>query len=163
MRAWLLAGLLLVLAGLLHLGLASPTRARAWAAQDEYSRTRGERQRLRVRRLELERRHAALEKIAPALTGQSPSAGDPVNDLRLVVLAALKKRAVSDVQLSVGAGRPPVGATARLSAAGRFSEVILLCDELVRPGSGIVLERLRLSRGGSAVVLDLQGLRLSGG
>jgi hypothetical protein len=160
MRVSALAGLLLVLAGLLHLGLASPTRARAMAAQEEYSRARVERQRLRARRLELERRRAALEKVAPTLTTASPSAGDPVNELRLLVVAALQRRSVSGVQLTVGAGRPPVGATVHLSASGAFAEVMLLCGELAGPGSGIVLERLRLSAGAAGVALDLQALRL---
>jgi len=163
MRASLLGGLLMVLAGLLHLGFASPTRARATAVQEEYSRLRVERHRLRGRRLELERRHAALEKVARGLSTPSASAGDPVNELRLLVLAALEKRAVSAVHLSVGAGRSPVGATLRLSASGAFAEIFLLCGDFVQPGSGIVLERLRLSGAGSAVALDLQGLRLSGG
>ena len=163
MKASLLAGLLLLVASLFHLGFATPTRARATAAQEEYSRTRAERQRLRARRYGLQRRQAALEKLVPALSASPAHTGDPVNELRRLVVAALKKRAVSDVHLSVGAGRAPVGATVRLSASGGFAEIMLLCSEIARPGSGIVLERLRLSGSGSTVALDLQGLRLVGG
>ncbi len=156
-----LAGLLFLLAGLTYFGLALPTRARATAAQDEFSRVRAERQRLHTRRSDLERRQAAVDRAARMLIAESSPEADAVNRLRLFVVGALKGRALSDVRLGVGAGRPPVAATVRLSAAGAFGEIMRLCAPLVGPGSGIVLERVRLGGHSSGVALELEGLRLA--
>lgn len=157
-----LAGLLFLLAGLTYFGLALPSRARATAAQEELSRARAERQRLHVRRTELERRQAAVDRAARMLIAESNPEADPVNRLRLFVVDALKGRALSDVRLGVSAGRPPVAATVRLSATGAFGELMRLCSRLVGPGSGIVLERVRLGGHDSGLALELEGLRLAG-
>jgi hypothetical protein len=68
-----------------------------------------------------------------------------VGRTRQGIVAALEGTGLSGVRLAVRPGSPPAAALVRLAAEGPFAEVVGLTAELVRPGTGLVLERYQLS------------------
>jgi hypothetical protein len=152
---------LLVLAGLGWAGLVLPARREQAAARDEFARAREERQRLRLQVAELERRVRVRARITAAPLDGGGSAA--VADVRRSVLRAVDASRVSGVNLAVSAGRAPVAARVRLSAEGRFSEVVPLTGLLAGGPPALVLDRVRLSLAQSGVAADVEGFRLGAG
>ena len=152
---------LLLGAGLGYAAIVVPARHELTAAQDGFAQARDERQRLRARVAELERRVQVRARVAaaPPESGRGESAGR----LRRAVLSEVEGSRVSGVQLSVSAGRAPVAAKVHLILEGSFPDVLPLTGRLVSGAPGLVLERLRLSPKDQRVVADLEGFRMEGG
>jgi hypothetical protein len=164
-----LAMALLLAAGFGYAGLAVPARRDAASVQDEYARARDERQRLRARLAELERRSQARAR-APAAIGGAPGRPSTAQggargrelpaSVRRAVLGVVDGAHLSGVQLSVSAGRSPVGAKVRLTAEGRFADLVPLAGRLTSGPPGLVLERVRMSPKEGRVVADVEAFRL---
>lgn len=157
-----LAIALLLAAGVGYAGFAVPARRDAASVQDQYARARDERQRLRARLAELERR-SRVRVGAPAgpLAAQGGVQGrEQAASVRRAVLGVVDGAHLSGVQLSVSAGRWPVGAKVRLTAEGRFADLVPLSGRLTSGPPGLVLERVRMSPKGGRVVADVEAFRL---
>jgi hypothetical protein len=156
-----LAGLLVAAAGLLYLAITVPARRAAAEAQDAYGREREERQGLRSRLAERELT-AAAEARATAAVAMAGTPGYPVGHLRRSVVASLEGAGVSGVRISVTPGRDPVAARLQLSAEGPYAEALRLTGRLVRPGSGLILETVRLRPSAAGLGIDVVGFSLAG-
>jgi hypothetical protein len=144
----------------LYAGLTLPLQRRAAAAADAYRRARDERRAARSRLGEMHRLESALRRAAPARPPGPGAPNDPMGATRRGIIMALEGAGLSGVRLAVRPGRPPAAAAVRLSAEGRFPEVVRLAGELVRPGTGVVLERFRLNAHDSRVAMSLEGVGL---
>jgi hypothetical protein len=152
------AAVLLLCALFLWLGVTGPARRDAVEAQRQFAQGREERERLRLRTAEAERRMAYVDRLAAASPG---GAQDPVGGLRRTALVALSGTALSGTQIEVTPGRAPMAARARLDARGSFREALRLCERLSGPESGVALERVQLtSAAGSELRVDLDGFTL---
>jgi hypothetical protein len=160
---------LLVAAGVGYAGFAIPARRDVASVQDQYAQARDERQGWRARLAELERRRRGRAGASSAVAGTParPSATqgkaqgeEPAASLRRAVLAVVDGAHVSGVQLSVSAGRSPVGAKVRLTAEGRFADLVPLSGRLTSGPPGLVLERVHLVPRGGRLVADVEAFRL---
>jgi len=156
MRLRIAGAALVLVAALLHVAVARPLQARASAAADNYRRARDERRDARARADELERRAAALERAAAAVAAARSAPGGGVREVRRGVVDVVTRSRVSGVRLGVRPGRPPASAAVALSAEGPFADVLRLTAELARPGSGLVLERVRLVSRPPRVGVDVE-------
>jgi hypothetical protein len=151
------AGLLAVTAGV-YLGLTMPLRAKAAAAADAYARARDERRAAQARLGEIRRRESALRRAAPK--GSPALSRDPVGHTRQGIVAALAGTGLSGVRLGVRPASAPAVAQVRLAAEGPFAEVVRLTGDLVRPGTGVVLETFHLTGRDSRLAVRLEGVGL---
>jgi hypothetical protein len=158
MTARIVALVLLLGASLGYVGLVRPVRHDLAVIQDDFARSRDERERLRARMAELERRVQVRARITGA--GLEPGRGDSTGRLRNAVLRVVDAARVSGVTLSVSAGRVPVAAKVHLTAEGRFADLVPLTGRLLSGPPGLVLERLRLTPAAGRIVADLEGFRL---
>jgi len=153
------AGVVLLLAaGLGYAGLVAPARREAAAARDGLARAREDRDRLRVRLADLERRVQVWARVTTA--PQESSRGEAAGRLRRAVLRAVEASRVSGVKLAVSPGRAPVVAKLHLRAEGSFAVLVPLTGELVSGPPGLVVERLRLGPKDDLVVAELEAFRL---
>jgi hypothetical protein len=159
--ARILAGLLILGALLVYMGVALPMHRAAAATGDDYRRARDARRTSVTRLAQAERREAArraaLQLVAPPEAGSEKEA---LSALRRSVIASLSEARVSNVRLNITPGRPPVRASLQLSAEGEFQEIVRLSGQIARPGSGLTLDRVRLNPTASGVNLELEGLSL---
>jgi hypothetical protein len=155
-------GLGLLLAGLLvYVGVARPAWRAAADTGDEYRKAREQRREALQRLSKAERVRGARARAAGAVAaGSSPGAG--LLELRRSVLSSLEGHAVSNVRLRVTAGRAPVVARVSLSGEGGFAEVVGLAGGLVRPGSGLVLDQVRIRPAPVGATLEMEALSLEG-
>jgi hypothetical protein len=160
MTARIVGFVLLVGASLCYVGLVRPGRRDLAVIQDDFARSRDERERLRARLADLERRVQVRARITAA--GLEPGRGDSAGRLRNAVLGVVDASRVSGVTLSVSAGRVPVAAKVHLTAEGRFADLVPLTGRLVSGPPGLILERLRLTPAAGRIVADLEGFRLEG-
>jgi hypothetical protein len=155
------AVLLLAAAAAVHLGLGVPARRERDEAWRQYAREREQREQIRVRVAELERR-AAVSKQNPA--GDAAAAA---RELRRAFLRATDGLAVGSVQIAASPGEARgVAARGRLAATGRLADVLLVTERLAGPASGVLLERVRLAETGAAtgkVRLEVEGFSVRGG
>lgn len=155
------AGVLLLAAtAAVYWGVAVPLQRKAAAAAEDYRRARDERRAARSRLGEIQRRESALRRAAPPAAVATALARDPVGETRRGIVSSLEGAGLSGVRLAVAPGAPPAAAQVRLSADGPFATVVRVAGELVRPGSGVILERLRLSGQDGRVSLRLEGAGL---
>jgi hypothetical protein len=153
----LLALLLIVAASGLHVGLALPMREDASRSLSEERRLRGTMRESRTRVASLERREVVRRRNAGMVSSVAPA--DPVA-LRRALLDSLRGARVSGVRLEVHAGRAPIGATAHVSAEGASAEVLRLSGHLVRPGSGVAIERVHFSPTPAGLAFDMDAFSL---
>ena len=158
MTARMVGLVLLLAAGLGYLGLVRPARRDLALVQDECARSLDERERLRARRADLERR----VRVRIAAAGPESGGGDSAGKLRTAVLRVVDASRVSGVTLSVSAGRVPVAAKVHLTAEGRFADLVPLTGRLVSGPPGLVLERLRLTPAAGRIVAEVEAFRLEG-
>ena len=153
--AILIAGL----AAVIQLGVARPLRARAGAYADAFGAARVERQEVRTRLSELERRHQARARAVAAVKG---AAGDPAVTTRTVrqsVAQAVAGSRASGVNLTI---RPSTaGVDVNVTARGNAAEILDLTSHLSRPTSGVVLDRVSLTRVDGRVALQVTGLGIA--
>jgi hypothetical protein len=152
--------LLLAATAVIYAGLTLPLQRKAAATADAYRRARDERREARSRLGEVQRRESALRRSAPAGGQAAASLGDPVARTRHGIVTALEGGGLSGVRLAVRPGGPPAPALVRLAAEGPFAEVVRLTAELVRPGTGLVLERYQLSESASRVAMRVEAVGL---
>lgn len=157
-----LLGLALLLGGLLvYVGLALPARRASANAGDDYRKARGQRRDALQRLSRMERVRTARAQAAAALVGKGASGSDAsLLEFRRSVLSSVEGHGVSNVRLRVTPGRPPVAARVSLSADGSFADVVGLAGGLVSPGSGLVLDQVRIRPAAAGVALDLEALSL---
>jgi len=151
--------LILAATAVIYAGLALPLQKKAAAAAEAYRRARDERREARSRLGEVERRESALRRSAP-VWGEAATLGDPVARTRHGVVLALESSGLSGVRLAVRPGSPPAAALVRLAAEGPFADVVQLTAALVRPGTGLVLERYQLSETDTRVAVRFEGIGL---
>jgi hypothetical protein len=151
---------LLAATAAVYAGLALPLQRKAAAAADAYRGARDERRAAYARLGEIRRRESALRRAAPSGSAGAALSRDPVGQTRQGIVASLEGTALSAVRLAVRPGSPPAAAQVSVSAEGPFAEVMRLTGELVRPGSGVVIERFQLSGRDSRVAMRLEGVGL---
>jgi hypothetical protein len=152
--------LILAATAVIYAGLTLPLQRKAAAAAEGYRRARDERREARSRLGEVQRRESALRRSAPARGEPAATPGDPVGRTRHGIVAALEGAGLSGVRLAVRPGSPPAAALVRLAAEGPFADVVRLTGELVRPGTGLILERYQLSQTDSRVAVRVEGVGL---
>jgi hypothetical protein len=141
-RSDLLAGGMAAAALALYAAVALPQQRAARAADAEYRALREEQLEAQSRLSGLERRQARarLLTMAAARAGTGPEA---VRQARLSLIRSLQDASLSEVRLSVSANKQ-WAALLRLSAKGDFEDVVRASGQVVRPGSGLLLERVQM-------------------
>ena len=157
MRPPLLAGGLLVAAAVVHWGLTLPIERRTSASVLELKRLDTERRQAASRMASLERRQALNRRLAAAFSPAVVGSMGTLRAVRLSVVDSLDDLDVSGVRLSV---RADAARSTRVSvvAQGDFDDVVRLSAHLVRPGTGLVLERATFSSRSQQVDLNLQAV-----
>jgi hypothetical protein len=155
MRLRIVAGAFGLLAALLYAAVTRPLESQAVAAGEQYRQARDQRRDARARVADLERRAAARRRAAAMLAAARVAPGGGVREVRRGVVEIVTRSRVSSVRLGVRPGRPPASAAVALSAEGPFADVVRLMAELTRPGSGLVLDRVRLVSRPPRVALDV--------
>lgn len=155
----LAAAVLVLLAAWLWLGVAAPARRERDAAREEFARLRSQRERVRSRVAELERR---------AAVGRTPESGAAAaRALRRALLQCTEGAPVGAVHIAAGpAGRGRVVATGRLSVEGPLDAVLGVADRLADARSGVLVQRAVLVAtrpGGLEVRLDVEGVSVRSG
>jgi hypothetical protein len=155
------AALLLVVAAAIEVGVARPAVRERDLARQQYAHEREERERLRVRVTDLERRAAARDGNSVSDSSAAARA------LRAALLGGTAGIAVQAVQIASSSAQAAGGVAARghLAATGRLSDVLQVADRLVRPGSGVLLERVQIVETGKAgeVRIEVDGFSLQEG
>jgi hypothetical protein len=148
---------------LIELALTRPLGRDSAAAQERYFRLREEKRQL-VARLRSEERAATRGRQAMRMELPEGSPKDAVGRLRHSLLESVRDQPVSGVRLAVSGGQAPVLAQGTFRAEGSFADMVLLSGRLVRPGSGLVLSRVRFSptRAGG-VALEVEGMSVAEG
>ena len=163
MSARPVAALLLVAAGLLLLGVTVPRRDQAAEIGREVRRLTEARTKAQAQLAAQERRAAARARAAEILAEvPAVSRTAPLAELRREVLDLVSERPLSQVRLQVQPQRPPVDASFRISASGRFEDLLGLSDALARPRAGIVLDRVRFRPGPRGLIVEVEASRLGG-
>jgi len=150
---------LLVATAAVYAGLTIPLQKKAAATADAYRGARDQRREARARLDEAQRRESALRRAAPT-AGAAAFPHDPVGQTRHGIVTSLEGAGLSGVRLAVRPAGPPAAALIRLGAEGAFADVVRVTGELVRPGTGVVLERYQLSGQDSRVAVRLEGVGL---
>jgi len=154
-RARLAALALLLVAVVVYAAVARPLRQQQSLAADEYRRLRDERRTQQSRLAALERRESRDQSLAAAADAWSRR--DVVREARLAVLRTLDQASLRDVRLGVSRTNTPAAlASVKLTAQGDFGDVVHTSGQLVRPGSGFVLESVRMSPRAEGVNLSLE-------
>jgi hypothetical protein len=158
----LLALLFLAGAALVHAGVGLPAAARARAAADEYARLRDDRREAQERLAAIALRRQARARALAAIAVPAPAPEEAAARLRSTLAAALRGQGVSDVRFSVRSGRPPISALARVTAKGRYPEVIALAERLLAPETALVVEQASFRTGVDGVDFELALASLGG-
>jgi hypothetical protein len=136
-------------------GIAAPARRDAARARHGLAVTQEELLILRTRVAALERTTLADRRLTAAFRS---GGREPVGDLRRAILAALDGAPVSGVRLGVRPARPPLAASARLVAEGRFDDLVRLVSRLTEEGA-LAPERIRFVAG-PPLRAEIEGFRL---
>lgn len=153
---WRLAALLALAAAALQYAVAVPARVALDQAATEQRRLREERRELLRRLLPLERRESARARALQALAAAPLPEGAEAQVLRRTVLARTSDEQLRGIRVAVRPGRGPSVGSVSLACEGELEPVLRAVSALVRPGSGLVLSRVRLSARPQGVALDLE-------
>ena len=139
-----LGALALLLAAIaLYAAVARPLRQQAGQTGEEYRRLRDERRTQQSRVAALQRRESRQQALAAASAQWSRE--DAVRGARAAVVRSLDDASLRDVRLGVARpGETQLVALINLSAQGEFDDVVRVSGHIVRPGSGLVLERVQM-------------------
>jgi hypothetical protein len=151
---------LLAATAAVYAGLTLPLQRKAAATADAYRGARDQRRDARARLDEAQRRESALRRAAPHAGAAASFPRDPVGQTRQGIVTSLEGAGLSGVRLAVRPASPPAAALIRLGGEGAFADVVRLTGELVRPGTGVVLEKLQLTGQDSRVAVRLEGVGL---
>ena len=161
MKARVAAGLLVLAAVAVHLGLTTRYRAEASSSADEFRQVRDERRRVagqlaRSLRLEDAQRRA----------GRLPAQGEggpltPARAARLQVVRSLEGSGIEHVRFGVAPALVrPQAVNVKLKGEGSFEDVVRFAGHVARPGSGFLLQQVALDTQRERVGLSLEALGL---
>jgi hypothetical protein len=160
-RSW--AFVLVALAAAVHIGITRPAQDAAAEAADRYQRSRQEKREASRRLAEVERRADLLERASAVVVASSGGAGrEAVQKVRTDVVRSLRESGVARVRLEVRPAAAPAAATVIIQAEAGLFDLLRLTAKVVRPGAGLVLERLSLGTGSSGLALYLEASALAG-
>ena len=137
-------------AGALYLGVALPAAARSSAARGELLDLQRQGAVRAGRLVQQRRREEALLRVGRPETAT-------LMGIRREIVATLDRSTLSEATVDVKPGRAPAIAVVRVRARGSFTELMPLAQRLAEPGSGLVLDRVRLVRSPSTLVLEVEG------
>lgn len=161
MKVRVAAALLLAVTAVVYVAVTVPFQKQAAASADAYRRARDERRAAYVRLAQVQRRESALRRASPVRADGGAATDDAVGATRRGIVASLGGTGLSGVRLAVRPGTPPAAAEVQLSVEGPFRDVVRLAGELVQPGTGVVLERFRLTGREARVAMSLHGVGLA--
>lgn len=155
MRARLVAAALLLLAAAVYALVWLPANERVIRNGEALRRLHEERRQLAAALQPLEREDA-LRTAALARLGAVPlPEGHEAPLVRRAVLAKLSEAGFRGVRVSVRPGRGSAAALIGVQADGSLMNALRFSDDLVRPGSGVVFNRVRLAPGPEGISLEL--------
>lgn len=135
---------LLAAAAAVHVLVTVPLQRRAATDGDQFRRMRDERRLAQARLSRFQRGETLRRQAAGLLAGAA--AEDAVRLVRRSLIASLDRADVSKVRVSVRPGsRDHVAATVTLTAEGDFDDVVRLSSQVVRNGSGLLLQAVTFS------------------
>jgi hypothetical protein len=144
-----LALVLMVVAAMVFVSFVLPARRERAVALEEHAAARAERESLRVRLADLDRR-TSEDQGATAADGAAA-----VRALRRAALQATDGLPLSGIAVSTATTTgSAVAARGRLVAEGPFVETLRLARRLAVPSSGLLLERVSLGQGRGGVRLE---------
>lgn len=135
----------------LYLGVALPAASRLSAAREELADLERQRAARTAGLARQQRRQEALRRV-----GRSPEAASLMG-IRREIVASVDRSRLNEVTVDVKPGRAPAAAVVRVQARGTFAELMSLVQRLAAPGSGLVLDRVRLVHFPSSIALELEG------
>jgi len=141
--------LLALLAAVLYGGVALPAATRLAAARAEIQELQGRRDARSAGLMARQRREDALQRAA--LPAESAS----VMGVRRGIVKTLDAASLGDATVDVRPGRAPAVATVRVAVSGDFAELVQLAQRLAEPGSGLVFDRVRLTRSQGRMGLEV--------
>jgi hypothetical protein len=164
-KARLVCAAPLLAAILLYAGGAVPLRALAGQARDAYREARRARQQAQSQLAPLERRETLRRQAAAIFAQTARGEGGPTAALRRSVLATLEGSGATAVRLGVRPGSGPTEATVRVSAVATFPDAVRLSGELAGPGTGLILQHVRLEPRGTRrqIAIDVEAVAPPGG
>jgi hypothetical protein len=127
-----------------------------------YARLRDARREAQAQLAAIALRRQARARALAAIAVPAPAPEEAAARLRSTLAAALRGHPVSDVRLSVRAGKSPVSARARVMAKGAYPEVMALAERLLAVESGLVVEQASFRTGVEGLDLDLALASLGG-
>ena len=80
--------------------------------------------------------------------------------VRREIVSTLDRASLSASKVDVRPGRAPAVAVVRVEARGAFAELMGLAQRLAEPGSGLVLDRVRLFKTQGSLALEVEGRAL---
>jgi hypothetical protein len=160
-KVGLAAGLLVLAAVGVHVGLTTRYRFEAAAAADEFRQVREERRKVAVRLAKTVRLEDAQRRA-----GRLPAEGErgpltPARAARLQVVRSLEGSGIERVRLGVAPALVvPQSVSVRLRGEGSFEDVVRFAGHIARPGSGLLLELVALDTRQERVGLSLEAMGL---
>jgi hypothetical protein len=137
---------LLFLAVLLYVSVASPAYDEAAQARAQEVRAQASMGEATRRLADVERRAAFLSRAMTLMSQAGASRGqDSIQRVRAGVVRTLREVGVSHARLEVRPAGSPALAEVSLFAEGAFFDLLRLVSQLDRPGSGLVLLRVSFS------------------
>ncbi len=150
---------LLVVAAILHLALTRPLSQRLDRALEQHARLRRDRAALEAdARATARAERARADALRAFAAAAGP--GEELPRTRRAALDLLAGSGLRRVRLSVRPGTSSSKPAVQLQASGPFLAARRWLDRLVEPGSGLVVENLRLRGEGADVTLDLAASRV---
>jgi len=149
---------LLALALAIYVGVSTPAQHAASAATERYQRAETEHREASSRLDRLQKTVTLLTQLGAKgdATGLTPF--ERAARVRRDIVKALRTAHVIHVRLEVRPGTAPTIATVSLSAEAAFPALMQLEAQLLRPGSGLVLERLSIGQGGGSMSLEASAM-----
>ena len=149
------------MAAAVALGVAIPLRHQALDAADEYGRLRRERHDLQARLSRFERAEWARRRVA-VVFAPGGSMEDRIRAVRRSVLGSLGDSRLTEVRVGVQPTRATGSAAVRVRAEGPFADVLQVTGRLARPGTGLILDQVRLNPRSTTVALEVNAVSLEG-
>jgi len=135
----------------LYLGVALPAASRLSATREELADLEHQRAARTARLARQQRREEALLRA-----GRSPETASLMG-IRREIVGSVDRSRLTEATVDVKPGRAPAAAVVRVQARGAFAELMSLAQRLAEPGSGLVLDRVRLVHFPSSIVLEVEG------
>lgn len=145
---------LAIAAGVLYLGAAVPAGSRLRATRAELVDAQRQRDARTARDSARRRREAALSRAS------RPAETATLMGVRREIVSTLDQVTLAASKVDVRPGRAPAVAVVRVDASGAFADLMGLTQRLGEPGSGLVFDRVRLTRSPRSLALEVEGRAL---